>query len=101
MSYAYVEVYEPPAGEPLDSGEDYHYLEGGPADADSGTTLLELTVDIPYDTDHAVYFWLDGETSAKSSPLIPAVSEWGLVVMTLLGLTAGTIMFMRRRPCYL
>lgn len=28
---------------------------------------------------------------------IPTVSEWGLVAMTLLGLTAGTIVFMRRR----
>ena len=26
---------------------------------------------------------------------IPAVSEWGLVVMLLLGLTAGTVMFRR------
>ena len=28
---------------------------------------------------------------------IPTVSEWGLVVMTLLGLTVGTIIFARRR----
>ena len=28
---------------------------------------------------------------------IPAVSEWGLVVMTLLVLTAGTVVFGRRR----
>jgi len=28
---------------------------------------------------------------------VPAVSEWGLIVMTLLGLTAGTIVFGRRR----
>ncbi len=29
---------------------------------------------------------------------IPTVSEWGLIVMTLIGLTAGTILFARRRP---
>lgn len=28
---------------------------------------------------------------------IPTVSEWGLVVMTLLGMNAGTIMLGRRR----
>ncbi len=30
-------------------------------------------------------------------PAIPTVSEWGLIVMTLLALTAGTIVFGRRR----
>ena len=29
---------------------------------------------------------------------IPTVSEWGLIVMMLLGLTAGTIMYRQRRP---
>ncbi len=29
---------------------------------------------------------------------VPAVSEWGLIVMVLLTLTAGTIMCIRRRP---
>ena len=29
---------------------------------------------------------------------IPTVSEWGMVAMTLLVLTAGTLVFMRRRP---
>ena len=28
---------------------------------------------------------------------VPTVSEWGLVVLTLLGMTAGTIMLARRR----
>ena len=32
-----------------------------------------------------------------TDPLIPAVSEWGLLVMVLLGLAAGTIMFRRAR----
>ena len=30
--------------------------------------------------------------------LVPAVSEWGLIVLTLIGLAAGTILFARRRP---
>ena len=30
-------------------------------------------------------------------PAVPTVSEWGLIVMTLLLLTAGTIVFSRRR----
>ncbi len=30
-------------------------------------------------------------------PIIPTVTEWGLIVMTLLGLVAGTIVFARRR----
>jgi cysteine-rich repeat protein len=30
-------------------------------------------------------------------PVIPTVTEWGLIVMTLLGLVAGTIVFTRRR----
>lgn len=32
-----------------------------------------------------------------SEPKVPTVSEWGLIVMTLLSLTAGTIIFGRRR----
>jgi hypothetical protein len=31
---------------------------------------------------------------------IPTVSAWGMVVMTLLVLTAGALVFMRRRPAY-
>jgi hypothetical protein len=32
------------------------------------------------------------------SPLVPTVSEWGLVVLTLIGMTTGTLVFVRRRP---
>ena len=46
-----------------------------------------------------------GDTDAKtltvkcneSDPDIPTVSEWGLIVMTLIGLTAGTVALGRRR----
>ena len=33
-------------------------------------------------------------------PAIPAVSEWGLVVMTLLVFTTGTLVYARRRPIH-
>lgn len=35
---------------------------------------------------------------ASPSPPIPTVSEWGLIVMVLLFVTAGTLVFMRRDP---
>ena len=31
-------------------------------------------------------------------PPVPTVSEWGLIVMAVLVLTAGTLVFLRRRP---
>ena len=43
----------------------------------------------------------DGTTCGDFVPvckeLIPTVSEWGLIVTALLGLTAGTILFRRRQ----
>jgi len=36
------------------------------------------------------------ESFSLSGPIVPTVSEWGLVVMTLIGLTAGTGIY--RRP---
>ena len=35
--------------------------------------------------------------SADCSMVIPAVSQWGLLVITLLGLTAGTLVFAKRK----
>jgi len=32
-----------------------------------------------------------------ATDIVPAVSEWGLVVMVLIGLAAGTVMFGRKR----
>lgn len=46
---------------------------------------------------------LDGTVTIETIPLageggaIPTVSEWGLIIMTLLALTAGTLVFARRR----
>ena len=37
------------------------------------------------------------EHEHQTNPFIPTVSEWGLIIMTLLLLTAGTIIFARRR----
>jgi hypothetical protein len=34
--------------------------------------------------------------SLEEVPPIPTVSEWGLIIMTLLLLTAGTVLFRRR-----
>lgn len=38
-----------------------------------------------------------GEVFLRGQPPIPAVSEWGLVLLTLIGLATGTILFRRRR----
>ena len=41
----------------------------------------------------------DGTTCEEEEcPGIPTVSEWGLIVMTLLVLTAGTLVYMQRQP---
>ena len=39
-----------------------------------------------------------GEPSVCTPAGIPTVSEWGLIVMSLLVLTAGTLVYARRRP---
>ena len=38
------------------------------------------------------------EDDARSSAAIPTVSEWGIVVMSLLTLTVGTLIHTRRSP---
>ena len=37
------------------------------------------------------------DDACEAGPPIPTVSEWGLVAMTLVVLTAGTLVFMRHR----
>ena len=44
----------------------------------------------------SVHF-MGGEPQDVPEPVVPTVSEWGLAIMTLLGLTAGTIIYGRRR----
>ena len=44
------------------------------------------------------HVWVKDTTCEEAScEAIPTVSEWGLIVMTLLGCTAGTIIFGRRK----
>ena len=48
--------------------------------------------------------WTDGSSCAEivcevTHAAIPTVSEWGLILMTLIGLAAGTIL-LRRRNAY-
>jgi len=38
------------------------------------------------------------DVASAAGPAIPTVSQWGLIVMTLLLLTAATVIFARRRP---
>ena len=66
----------------------YHPLDFNPAQE-----LLTLT------SEEGTHIYLDEiEISTLCySPGIPTVSEWGLVAMTLLVLTAGTLVFVRRR----
>ena len=40
---------------------------------------------------------VDADAAARQPP-IPTVSEWGMVAMTVLTLTAGTLVYTRRRP---
>jgi len=68
-------------------------------------TRLEIVVDPPLLVGETTTFTLDtGLTPPEANtvsftlataPVIPAVSEWGLLVLTLLGLTAGTLIARR------
>ena len=47
---------------------------------------------------HAIF---DAGSAGKCNPVptpVPTVSQWGLIVLTLLLLTAGTIVMRRHRP---
>ena len=37
------------------------------------------------------------DDACEVTPIIPTVSEWGLIIMVMLGLAVGTIVFARRR----
>ena len=102
--------HQPEGTEPADGWE---WITGEPWvftnwDADqpddaSGEDYLEVWAgDV---VGHEVGTWNDSDQTSSNqlylveypSPPIPAVSEWGLLVMALLGLAAGTIMFRRAR----
>ena len=60
-------------------------------DGDGDTDVLSAS---PNDSKIA---WYENTTPP---PDIPTVSEWGLIVMTLLMLTVGTLVYTRRRPIH-
>ncbi len=57
----------------------------------------DFNIVIDYDGDGVFSWTLDGLGAFRVVEIIPTVSEWGLIVMTVLGLTGGTIVFARRR----
>ena len=75
---------------------------------DDPADTLEVVLDRPIPMGERTTFYFDTGQGGVLMPgysfhytyirdAIPAVSEWGLVVMTLLVLTAGTVVFGRRR----
>ena len=74
--------------------------DGGPVGAECAPGDFDGDGDVDCsDWDQFVMAWTGvGDPPAFSEcRTIPAASEWGLVVMTLLALTAGTLMYGRRR----
>jgi hypothetical protein len=59
---------------------------------------FDSAVDITFGPDGALYVSTIEDTIFRIVPQsIPTVSEWGLIVMSLLVLTAGTLVLARRR----
>ena len=94
-------------GEPIQAPVDITFgLYGNVRDAerlrydpDSGGWTAEGTVTIDADMGVATVSTTTMGVYAVLSPIseIPTVSEWGLIVMTLLGLTVGTLLLLKRR----
>lgn len=63
----------------------------GDFNGDSGLDVLVGSVDLNNCGDPTVFINI-------VQPPIPTISQWGLIVMTLLLLTAGTFVYARRRP---
>ncbi len=82
-----------------ESGNTGELFFSGPPTAVPGTTF-EFTFNEPgvygYHCHPHEELGMISSITVNSAP-IPTVSEWGLIVMTLLALTAGTIVFGRRR----
>ncbi len=78
-----VEIMTPRAGEPGEIGYNPGLV---------GDTGVDPCGDPPNEV-------VTGVPETPPPPLVPTVSEWGLIVLTLLGMTAGTILLARRhRP---
>lgn len=95
------EIVDPPAGWDVVQVEPLSVVLGPLATApiklaylappDATSTMIQvLTTEAETGFTQDNLFWL-------ISPAVPAVSEWGLAVMALLVLTAGTLVFIRRR----
>ena len=52
----------------------------------------------PFDDDNGVDTGSEYVFKLSACEAIPAVSAWGMVAMTLLVLTTGTLVYMRSRP---
>jgi hypothetical protein len=75
-TWGWTKTSDPVWGSQAISNAGWHWAPfNGPGDTNHHDRAFELFVQLP----------------------IPAVTEWGLVVMALLGLAAGTIMFRRTR----
>ncbi len=67
-----------------------------PNAASNGCVFETITCDDVTDCPAGATDCIDGFCFCGQTPVVPTVTEWGLVVMALLGLVAGTIVFGRR-----
>jgi hypothetical protein len=108
VSYIQPEGEDPPAA--------YHFFEAWPSNAEPGTWMpiySETSGGTPYimgsvspKGEYRMFQYEEGgeieaivqmnEVDLRGADSIPAVSEWGVIVMTLLVLSAGTLVFIRR-----
>ncbi len=81
----------PPCSPCPDSGAVYVFAVAGDCAADNTIDACQIFDDPSLDVNN------NGVLDACEPP-IPTVSEWGLVAMTVLTLTAGTLVYARRHP---
>jgi hypothetical protein len=89
------------AGAGVDFSMDWHTIDGGGGTSSGGDFTLSGTAGQadagPVMTGNDFTFTGGFRLVESFQSPIPTVSEWGLVVMTLLVLTAGTLVFRRSR----
>lgn len=64
---AYAEIYDMGLNV-LGNGSQYHRLDGPGYKGDSGSVDIQFTVQLEYDTQYALRFWLDAESHAQAIP---------------------------------